>query len=73
MSAEVKPCPWCGKVPDVSNDAIFQNTDGFKYGALVCCGTGPDVRTDYQHVAHWKADAIYAWNDRATPTEEPKP
>ncbi|MFS2027114.1 hypothetical protein [Massilia sp. CT11-137] len=58
------PCPWCGEVPDVSNDASFRLTDGVKYGALQCCIVGPEVRTDYKDVPHWKAKAIAAWNDR---------
>lgn len=63
----IKPCPFCGEVPDVSNHAHFQHTGGYKYGALVCgCGAqAPEVRADYKEVSHWKAVAIDAWNDRA--------
>ena len=65
------PCPWCGEVPDVSNNASFRLTDGVKYGALQCCVVGPEVRTDYKDVPHWKAKAIAAWNDRrASPVGE---
>jgi len=58
------PCPWCGESPDVTNDAIFQLADGVKWGALTCCGAGPEVRTDYKDVSHWKSSAIAAWNER---------
>lgn len=61
---ELLPCPWCGEVPDISTDAAFRLTDGVKYGALGCCVTGPEVRTDYKDVPHWREAAIAAWNDR---------
>lgn len=61
------PCPWCGQSPDVTNEAAFRLTDGEKYGALQCCGIGPEVRTDYKPVEHWKARAIEAWNERTAP------
>lgn len=64
MSQDLKPCPWCGEVPDVSNDAAFRLTDGVKYGALQCCVIGPGVRTDYKDLPHWREKAIRAWNDR---------
>lgn len=69
---ELKPCPWCGAVPDVTNDAAFQLTDGSKYGALHCCGTGPEVRTGYESLSGWKQDAIDAWNDRAILAAQPQ-
>lgn len=59
------PCPWCGEIPDINNDASFRLTDGVKYGALQCCVTGPEVRTDYKDVDHWRAAAVAAWNDRS--------
>lgn len=62
------PCPFCGETPDISIDKTFQLVEGgYKWGALGCaCGCyGPDVRTSYQPIAQWKADAIKAWNTRA--------
>lgn len=64
QTEELKPCPWCGGKPDVTNNASFVLTDGVKWGALQCCGTGPEVRTGYQDVPHWKDEAIAAWNRR---------
>ena len=60
----LKACPWCGKVPDITDDKGFVSTDGEKWGALACCGTGPEIRTGYRPVSEWKAAAIAAWNDR---------
>jgi hypothetical protein len=68
---ELLPCPWCGETPDVSNDASFRLTDGVKYGALQCCVVGPEVRTDYKDVPHWREAAIAAWNDRKTLASRP--
>lgn len=64
---ELLPCPWCGETPDVSTDASFRLTDGVKYGALQCCVVGPEVRTDYKDVPHWRERAIAAWNERKSP------
>lgn len=64
MSEELKPCPFCGETPDASDKATFRYTDGHKWGAVVCCGTGPEVRTGYGEISHWKDDAITAWNTR---------
>ena len=62
---EIKPCPWCGEVPDVSKNESFRLTDGVKYGALQCCVVGPEVRTGYKDLQFWRDDAIEAWNCRA--------
>lgn len=64
------PCPFCGETPDIDNPATFQDSQGTKWGAVVCCCTGPEVRTGYQSVEHWKANAIEAWNRRAPHTED---
>lgn len=61
----IKPCPFCGAIPDVDNPNTFQETDGPKWGAVVCCGTGPEVRTGYGPVEDWRDDAIDEWNKRA--------
>lgn len=70
--AELKPCPWCGKVPDVNDPRTFWVDDsvGGKWGAVQCCGIGPDVRTGYGPVAEWREEAIAAWNHRADSVSE---
>ncbi len=68
VTERAAPCPWCGESPDTTKDENFRLTDGLKYGALQCCVIGPEVRTDYKDVSHWKASAIAAWNDRRAPT-----
>lgn len=69
MSEKLKPCPFCGETPDADNPDTFQMPETSKYGAVVCCCYGPDVRTSYQDVEHWRDDAIAAWNERA---EDPR-
>lgn len=66
MSAELLPCPFCGQVP-----TMIRETDGYKWGAVVCCITGPEVRTFYKSVEHWRNEAIAAWNCRAELSENP--
>ena len=61
---ELKPCPFCGQTPDIDHPSTFQMPETSKYGCLVCCGAGPEVRTQYEDVEHWKQDAIDAWNER---------
>lgn len=63
------PCPGCGKIPSVTDERCFVLTDGYKWGALACCWTGPEVRTGYQPAPFWKDAAIRAWNDRTPPSE----
>lgn len=58
------PCPFCGQTPDIANPATFQDSQGTKYGAVVCCCTGPEVHTGYGPVEDWRDEAIEAWNDR---------
>lgn len=65
MSEELKPCPFCGSVV---NPESFIETQGTKWGAIVCqeCGAvGPDVRTSYKPFAEWGRDAAKEWNTRA--------
>jgi len=62
--SDVLPCPWCGKVPDLNDTRTFRETEGPKWGALVCCCIGPEVRTGYRPVDEWRDAAITAWNDR---------
>jgi hypothetical protein len=61
------PCPFCGETPDINNPATFASNQGDKWGAVVCCCTGPEVRTGYQAVGFWMDDAITEWNRRALP------
>jgi hypothetical protein len=65
--ADLLPCPFCGETPDVSGNYTFVETDGPKWGAVRCCGTGPEVRTGYGPVDDWRDDAIAAWNERKAP------
>jgi len=60
----VRPCPYCGETPDVNDLRSFRETDGPKWGALQCCGMGPEVRTNYEPVEKWRDRAIEAWNRR---------
>lgn len=64
-SLSLKPCPFCGETPDVNDERTFQDSQGAKWGSVVCCCTGPEVRTWYGPVAEWKDAAIAEWNKRA--------
>jgi hypothetical protein len=76
MSAsELAPCPWCARVPGV-DEHPFATTGGFASVRVVCpCGVeGPTVKIDYtdanyRHRETSRAEAIAAWNRRATPVE----
>lgn len=61
----VIPCPFCGQTPDIDNPATFDADQGDKWGHIVCCCSGPEVRTNYMPLEYWKQDAINAWNERA--------
>jgi hypothetical protein len=73
MTETLKPCPFCGGVPDGN---CFYADQGDKWGRVVCgCGAqGPEVRTSYDvsEDAPWHDDAIAEWNTRAAP-REPSP
>ena len=70
----LKPCPFCGATPDTNDPLTFQSDQGDKWGFVVCCCRGPEVRTGYGPVEEWKADAIAAWNERASaPSSTQKP
>ena len=68
---KIKPCPFCGENINYNDPANFRETDGSKWGAVVCgCGAiGPDVRTGYQEYQAWRDNAIKAWNERTTYAE----
>ncbi len=68
-----KPCPFCGRVPDVNDPASFTQEIQPKWGAVVCCITGPEVRTGYEKWPAWRDAAVRAWNERHVRTEERKP
>lgn len=59
------PCPFCGATPSANDTITFQTDSGGKWGHVVCCIDGPDVRTGYQALAYWRDEAIKAWNTRA--------
>ena len=65
--AALLPCPFCGEVPDVNDPYTFQADQGDKWGHIVCCCNGPEVRTGYGPLEEWKADAIREWNTRSLP------
>lgn len=62
----LKPCPFCGETPPVNDPYTFCANQGEKWGHVLCgCGAcGPEVRTDYKPLPHWKDDAITEWNNR---------
>lgn len=45
----------------------FFTEPGGKWGGVQCCINGPEVRTGYKALEHWRADAINEWNTRAIP------
>lgn len=66
---KLKPCPFCGETPDVDDPRTFSNVGGgSKWARVQCCIGGPEVRTSYLGVEHWRDDAIRAWNERVEPT-----
>jgi hypothetical protein len=60
----LKPCPFCGETPDIDGTWTFQCNQGDKWGYVVCCCHGPEVRTSYGPVESWRDAAIAAWNER---------
>lgn len=64
MAESLKPCPFCGITPDMGNPYTFEADQGGKWGHVVCCCTGPEVRTGYGPLKDWIDDAIDAWNER---------
>lgn len=48
---DVKPCPFCGATPDIDDPNTFRASQGDKWGAMVCCCEGPEVRTGYGPLA----------------------
>ncbi len=67
---ELLPCPFCGETPDVNNKWTFAMPETYKYGCVVCCCFGPDVRTCYRDAEYWRDDAIEAWNTRVAPPDK---
>lgn len=61
----LKPCPFCGETPDIESELTFQSNQGTKWGFVVCCCQGPEVRTGYGPLEDWREDAIEEWNTRA--------
>ena len=69
-AGELLSCPFCGLTPDINDPNTFQTNQGTKWGFVVCCCNGPEVRTSYKEASYWRDDAIAAWNTRALlPTE----
>lgn len=63
--SELLPCPFCGTVPNLEDDAYHYQNQGNKWGGIRCCIDGPEVRTNYKPWPHWKDEAIKEWNTRA--------
>ena len=61
--SELKPCPFCGEEPE-----IFDFTDG---RFIVQCSNSDCDVYPYTKIHHDKADAITAWNQRATVYTKP--
>jgi len=61
MTDELKPCPFCGDIPGPDS---FDFTDCSKWGAVMCCCNGPQVRTGYKKEGAWRDGARIAWNTR---------
>jgi hypothetical protein len=68
MITPAKPCPFCGKTPDVNDPNTF-TAETRQWASLLCCITGPEVRASYMPLEHWREDAIAAWNERSTPKD----
>ncbi len=64
---ELLPCPFCGETPDINDPLTFQMPMTSKWGCVVCCCNGPEVRTGYMKVENWKWKAIKEWNTRSHP------
>jgi Lar family restriction alleviation protein len=65
LAVRLLPCPFCGETPNPDDPLTFQMNQGDKWGFVVCCCQGPEVRTEYHTLEHWKQKAIDAWNTRA--------
>lgn len=65
------PCPFCGLTPDANDPASFTQEKQPKWGRVVCCIEGPEVRAGYAPLEEWKDAAIAAWNRRIS-SEPPK-
>jgi hypothetical protein len=77
-SLTLKPCPFCGAVPDYDSADSFTGREGTgfaKWGAVQCgCGViGSDVRTDYKPFEHWREAAALEWNKRMPGEKAPAP
>lgn len=58
MSEELKPCPFCGEVPDPSRDETVFEADDIGGWLAGCCA---------QTWGNTRAEAITAWNTRPAP------
>jgi hypothetical protein len=66
-AVELLPCPFCGRV-----GLTFEEGSTYRWGIASCewCGaTAGETRRAYPDDGKWHADAIAAWNKRATPAQ----
>ena len=75
MPRDIKPCPFCGGVPEPPH--CFRTSDpSGKWGMVICttCGScGPEARTGYPPHKSWGHDAIKEWNRRVRHAERTPP
>lgn len=59
VARALKPCPWCGKQPDILGGRIYCNNDDCR---VVCSSFGNGVRWPGHGSNH--AQNVKAWNTR---------
>lgn len=62
----LRPCPFCGAIPEQPGCFELLDGDSGKWGAVRCsCGAcSGDVRTGYYDVSVWAEAAAKEWNTR---------
>ena len=61
MSEELKPCPFCGNIPEY-NDYV---DDDFCISRIICSNCGAQVVRASNTIEDIKPEIITAWNRRA--------
>lgn len=81
MIAQLKPCPFCGEIPEIETRDVEPQGDswyGRKDETFVLCKCGACLFDDHFHEGfgtspEGEARAVAAWNRRAKPAEEVQP